>query len=138
MTADPDLEVLVTFLQRVPGIVGTIGNGRLDDGLWWVKFGIDIDHPLAWNVVQEYGGGAMVHVRPWLYRRAFEKSRPSQRTLSRVRTPHHGATAKRAIFIGRGAPHAADCPHGFSMMQRRLLRKMPGKTARSTASPHQT
>jgi hypothetical protein len=26
MTADPDLEVLVTFLQRVPGIVGTIGN----------------------------------------------------------------------------------------------------------------
>jgi hypothetical protein len=55
MTADPDLEVLVTFLQRVPGIVGTIGNGRLDDGLWWVKFGIDIDHPLAWNVVQELG-----------------------------------------------------------------------------------
>lgn len=55
MTADPDLEVLVTFLQRVPGIVGTIGNGRLDDGLWWVKFGIDIDHPLAWNVVQEFG-----------------------------------------------------------------------------------
>ena len=55
MTADPDLEVLVTFLRHVPGIIGTIGNGRLDDGLWWVKFGIDIDHPLAWNVVQELG-----------------------------------------------------------------------------------
>jgi hypothetical protein len=55
MTADPDLEVLVTFLRRVPGIIGTIGNGRLDDGLWWVKFGIDIDHPLAWNIVQEFG-----------------------------------------------------------------------------------
>jgi hypothetical protein len=55
MTADPDLEVLVTFLRRVPGIIGTIANGRLDDGRWWVKYGIDIDHPLAWNVVQEFG-----------------------------------------------------------------------------------
>jgi hypothetical protein len=55
MAEDPDLEVLVTFLRRVPGITGTIGKGRFDDGLWWVKFGIDIDHPLAWNVVQELG-----------------------------------------------------------------------------------
>jgi hypothetical protein len=55
MTEDPDLDVLVAFLRRVPGIIGTIGNGRFDDGLWWVKFRIDIDHPLAWNVVQEFG-----------------------------------------------------------------------------------
>ncbi|MBR0954458.1 hypothetical protein [Bradyrhizobium canariense] len=55
MTEDLDLEVLVTFLQRVPGISGIIGKGRFDHGLWWVKFGIDIDHPLAWNVVQELG-----------------------------------------------------------------------------------
>jgi hypothetical protein len=55
MTEDPDLEMLVTFLRRVPGIDGTIGKGRLDDGLWWVKFGLDIDHPLAWHVVQELG-----------------------------------------------------------------------------------
>lgn len=54
MTADSGVEVLVTFLRRVPGIVGTIGSGRLD-GRWWVKFSIDIDHPLAWNVVQEFG-----------------------------------------------------------------------------------
>jgi hypothetical protein len=45
MAEDSDLEVLVTFLRRVPGIVGTIGKGRFDDGLWWVKFGIDIDPP---------------------------------------------------------------------------------------------
>jgi hypothetical protein len=55
MTDDPDLVALVTFLQRVPGITGTIGSGRAGSGLWWVKFAIDIDHPLAWNVVQELG-----------------------------------------------------------------------------------
>ncbi|MBX3628132.1 MAG: hypothetical protein KF892_24190 [Rhizobacter sp.] len=26
-----------------------------DDEFWWVKFRIDIDHPLAWRVVQELG-----------------------------------------------------------------------------------
>jgi len=26
-----------------------------DNGCWWVKFTIDIGHPLAWNVVQELG-----------------------------------------------------------------------------------
>jgi hypothetical protein len=55
MAEDPDLEVLVAFLGRVPGIVGDMGKGRFDGGLWWVKFRIDIDHPLAWNVVQELG-----------------------------------------------------------------------------------
>jgi hypothetical protein len=55
MTEDSDLEVLMTFLRRVPGIVGTIGKGPLEDGLWWVKFGINIDHPLAWSVIQEFG-----------------------------------------------------------------------------------
>jgi hypothetical protein len=55
MTEDSDLEGLVAFLRSVPGITGTIGQGRYGDGLWWVKFGIDIDHPLAWNVVQELG-----------------------------------------------------------------------------------
>ena len=26
-----------------------------EDGTWWVKFRIDIGHPLAWQVVQEMG-----------------------------------------------------------------------------------
>jgi hypothetical protein len=26
-----------------------------DKGFWWVKFHIDINHKLAWNVVQEFG-----------------------------------------------------------------------------------
>lgn len=46
---------LAAYLLRVPGISGTMGKGRFDNGNWWVKFSIDIDHPLAWNVVQEFG-----------------------------------------------------------------------------------
>ena len=54
MTND-SLERLVGYLGRVPSISGSIGSGTLDDGLWWVKFHIAIDHPLAWRVVQELG-----------------------------------------------------------------------------------
>ena len=51
---------LLDYLRRVPGMQtnatrwGGFGTGE-DDGRWWVKFSIDIDHPLAWNVVQEFG-----------------------------------------------------------------------------------
>lgn len=48
-------EALKEFLSNVPGISGEIGSGFFDDGCWWVKFQIDIDHSLAWNVVQEFG-----------------------------------------------------------------------------------
>src|SRR5271169_3336448 len=53
--AERDIEVLVAFLARVPGITGAIGKGRFENGCWWVKFALDLDHPLAWNVVQEFG-----------------------------------------------------------------------------------
>lgn len=46
---------LLDYLERVPAIQMPIGHGVDDDGSWWVKFGIDIGHPLAWNVVQELG-----------------------------------------------------------------------------------
>ena len=55
MGDDRDFDSLVAYLQRVPGVSGPIGKGRGDGGNWWVKFSIDIDHPLAWNVVQELG-----------------------------------------------------------------------------------
>lgn len=45
---------LLQFLKKVPSIKGSISNG-IDEGLWWVKFQVDIEHPLAWNVVQEMG-----------------------------------------------------------------------------------
>jgi hypothetical protein len=46
---------LVEYLQRIPCISGTIGTGTSDDGNWWVKFAIDIDHKIAWKAVQELG-----------------------------------------------------------------------------------
>lgn len=48
-----DFSALESFLRRVPGITGAIGTGTDDAGLWWAKLRIDIEHPLAWRVVQE-------------------------------------------------------------------------------------
>ncbi|KAF1723883.1 MAG: hypothetical protein MK141_15115 [Pseudoxanthomonas sp.] len=51
-----DFDKLLTYLRRVPAISPlAIGTGKLDDGNWWVKFSIDVVHPLAWHVVQEFG-----------------------------------------------------------------------------------
>lgn len=55
MADDHDFDSLIAYLQRVPGISGSIAKGHFDGGNWWIKFLIDIDHPLAWNVVQESG-----------------------------------------------------------------------------------
>jgi hypothetical protein len=43
------------FLRRVPGITSVFGKGRFDEGNWWIRFAIDIDHSMAWNVIQELG-----------------------------------------------------------------------------------
>ena len=54
--SDPNIfDPLKDYLSKVPGISGNISNGFSKDGYWWVKFGIDIEHPLAWSVVQELG-----------------------------------------------------------------------------------
>jgi hypothetical protein len=50
-----DFKSLTDFLLRIPAIRPGIGTGQLDSGGWYANFGIDIDHPLAWNVVQELG-----------------------------------------------------------------------------------
>lgn len=46
---------LLEYLKRVPAVAGTIGHGTFANGLWWVKFHIDVEHELAWRVVQEFG-----------------------------------------------------------------------------------
>ena len=51
---DRAFQTLESYLLRVPAIQGPISKGDTD-GLWWVKFAIDIHHPLAWHVVQEMG-----------------------------------------------------------------------------------
>ena len=52
---DNSFESLRSFLLQVPAIGGTIGCEMDEEGWWWVKFKIDIQHPLAWQVVQEIG-----------------------------------------------------------------------------------
>ena len=55
MPSDSEIKQLIDYLHQVPAIDAAIGSGTFDDGRWWVKFGIDIAHPLAWRVVQELG-----------------------------------------------------------------------------------
>ncbi|QEC42483.1 hypothetical protein [Pseudobacter ginsenosidimutans] len=44
---------LKDFLTKIPAIEGNIGTGNTKEGLWWLKFRIDISKPVAWQVVQE-------------------------------------------------------------------------------------
>lgn len=48
-------DTLKGYLLKMPAISKGIGCGVSESGEWWVKFAIDIAHPLAWNVVQELG-----------------------------------------------------------------------------------
>ena len=54
MPHETDFQPLIHYLTKVPEIVLPIGSGTSDEA-WWVKFGIDINHSLAWRVVQELG-----------------------------------------------------------------------------------
>ena len=46
-------KTLIEYLEKVPAIKGSIGKGADVDGFWWIKFKIDINNQLAWQVVQE-------------------------------------------------------------------------------------
>ena len=54
MPKEANCEALKAFLRRVPAIQEPIGTG-MSGRCWWAKFAIDITHPKAWNVVQEFG-----------------------------------------------------------------------------------
>jgi hypothetical protein len=54
MAEDIIFEPLTGYLAKVPSITD-ISAGFSEDGYWWIKFTIDIEHPLAWAVVQELG-----------------------------------------------------------------------------------
>ncbi len=56
----PRFHKLLTYLADLPSVdvnqTPSRGFGAgLEHGVWWVKFSLDIEHPLAWNVVQELG-----------------------------------------------------------------------------------
>jgi hypothetical protein len=48
-------KTLIEFLEKIPSINKSISFGSENDGIWWIKFKLDINHKLAWNVVQELG-----------------------------------------------------------------------------------
>ena len=48
-------ESIIKYLEKVPAVKSPIGVGFHEEGLWWIKFRIDINHELAWSVVQELG-----------------------------------------------------------------------------------
>lgn len=50
-----DFDKLLAYLKRVPAVQQPVATGKFGDKNWWVKFSLDIKHPLAWNVVQEFG-----------------------------------------------------------------------------------
>jgi len=52
---DRAFNTLIEYLERIPSISGKIGHGVAKDGNWRVKFGINIQHELAWKTVQELG-----------------------------------------------------------------------------------
>lgn len=57
---DQHFDPLLDFLEKVPALrlpAGrvSIGRGTNPDRTWWIKFGLDVTHPLAWRVVQEFG-----------------------------------------------------------------------------------
>jgi len=52
---DRAFKTLVEYLERIPSLNGKIGMGIFDDGNWWVKFRLELEHPLAWQAVQELG-----------------------------------------------------------------------------------
>src|SRR6267378_2430092 len=60
MSASPDFERLLGFMEKLPAIdlpTGrkSIGHGSFENGNWWVKFTLDTTHALAWRHVQELG-----------------------------------------------------------------------------------
>ena len=55
MPDQPDFQPLLDYLKKLPAIDPSIGSGTGEEVRWWVKFAIDIDHPMAWRIVQELG-----------------------------------------------------------------------------------
>ena len=52
---DKNFESLISYLEKVPSIKSSIATGEYEEGLWWIKFQIDIKNKFAWSVVQEFG-----------------------------------------------------------------------------------
>lgn len=52
-----DFKSLSELLMQIPAIGSKriLAHGDNGQQAWWIKFSIDLDHPLAWQCVQELG-----------------------------------------------------------------------------------
>jgi hypothetical protein len=50
-TVENGLPLLVDILRRIPAI-RVISQEVTPSAYWWIKFSVDVQHPLAWRVVQ--------------------------------------------------------------------------------------
>jgi hypothetical protein len=60
MSRKPNFNKLFDFIEKLPAVdlpAGrkSIGAGVFAGGNWWLKFKLDLAHPLAWRHVQEMG-----------------------------------------------------------------------------------
>jgi hypothetical protein len=53
MTLASQFHALRDVIVATPGVTFLSAGDTADSG-WWVKLAIDLDHRIAWNVVQEY------------------------------------------------------------------------------------
>ena len=52
---DINFKELLDFIRKIPAINNEVWTGSYEDKNWWIKFSIDIENNLAWNVIQELG-----------------------------------------------------------------------------------
>lgn len=52
-----DFTRLENFFRQIPSVgeQGLVARGTDQEHAWWFKFSINIEHPLAWQTVQELG-----------------------------------------------------------------------------------
>ncbi|HLW51578.1 MAG TPA: hypothetical protein VKW06_01945 [Candidatus Angelobacter sp.] len=55
MAEQSAFQSLIELVSGIPSVNRPVSSGFAEQGHWWLKFSIDIDHPLAWNVIQELG-----------------------------------------------------------------------------------
>lgn len=49
----PDrFDKLEKLISNLPAVDTPVSSGIYENGFWWVKFDINLEHPLSWRVVQ--------------------------------------------------------------------------------------
>jgi hypothetical protein len=107
---------LPAYLQQVPAVDPTMGHGGDQSEGWWVKFTIDIDHELAWTVVQDrwhqvrrkaavVAWTMAVSMKRWLWSYVRKNSDSFWLQLATEDDERAAAALERAVDAIRSVPH---------------------------------